>query len=104
MAEVVHSVWTREQVVEKIDDLIAFVGTLEQGAYYAGAIRKLIGPPSFAGAISLHGPDSETKRRSEERRAATINKVLAGSHEVEQLVIELTRYQPWEFPKKPNDR
>lgn len=84
-------------------ELIEFIGELEMGSFYAQQVARLLEVPNFPVALS-RWRDPRYKQELQERRAANwasyLHHVLEVRDRLEELVLELVRYQNWLGPAR----
>jgi hypothetical protein len=89
-----------KKLESQVSELCGFVHALEMGAFYGKQIEKLTEPPKRAYTVRLGGSDPEhaaaVRRDQQEYR----EQLRQARNQVYDLVVELLRYQRWEFPGK----
>lgn len=77
-------------------ELIEFVASLEMGNFYSKRIHELIGEPeNIVFGILSKSHASHITKQLKNRNAEYRKKLVANSHKVKALLIELLRYQAW---------
>ena len=85
-----------DSLVQKANELIEFVLSLEMGDFYGEKIKELIGDLNRCYALNLFGDSSEFIRQSKIYNKKYRQKLNSNKEEVQKLIVELLRYQVWE--------
>lgn len=89
---------TMDEIQRKVDELVGFVSQLEMGSFYASQIGELLKAEPAAQFYVLPESNEDRHRREEQsrmRQVQYVQQVVASRVQVEQLAIELLRYQHW---------
>lgn len=90
----------RDSLTSGATRLRDLVESMEMGDYYGDQIWKLISPPPSVGVLNISGrPDPALEAREKKRREEWYEnyraQLVENRDEVERLVVEQVRYQPW---------
>ncbi len=81
---------------EKAKELIEFIASMEMGKFYGKRLEEHIGGLKAVLSFNLSGgPDPEYERQVRKSRIDYRKKLIENKNKVEELLVELLRYQKW---------
>jgi len=84
-----------EALDSRVSELVAFVASLEMGAFYSERLFQLLDSPSGRLYVDLYESEEVTKHWHNEWEREYRGKLLANRDNALALVVELLRYQKW---------
>jgi len=96
LSEVESDDSTTEVLEDLSNELIEFVRELEMGGFYGKRLQELLGGESYAFVMRIDGgPDLEYERQLRQRNRAYRARLIANLPHVQELLVEMLRYQRW---------